>query len=139
MNALLHQISRLFVALTYPPTLSACVLALAVLAWLLHWRRTAVAFAAGAIAWSALWSVPLASDWLRHTLANRTPAVAEAALPEADAIVVLGGGQYPWLQRRDVDPVVSHSDFEQNRSIHWQATRRGARKSSMRGGDMVGT
>ena len=104
MNALLQMVPRLFVALTYPPTLSACVLGLAVLAWLLHWRRTAVAVAGCAVAWSALWSVPLASDWLRHTLASRTPAVAEAALPEADAIVVLGGGQYAWLRRRDVDP-----------------------------------
>ncbi|MGN6513747.1 MAG: YdcF family protein [Lysobacteraceae bacterium] len=104
MNALLQAIPAVFVALTYPPTLSACVLALAVLAWLLRWRRTAVAVAAGALAWSMLWSVPLASDWLRHTLASRTPQVAEAALPEADAIVVLGGGQYAWLQRRDANP-----------------------------------
>ena len=105
MSTLLHAVSSLVVALTYPLTLSACVLAVAVLAWWFRRRPVAVALAAGAIAWSALWSVPLASDWLRATLAERTPPVAtEAALPRADAIVVLGGGQYAWLRHRNVDP-----------------------------------
>lgn len=101
---LLHLLGAAVVWLTYPPVLSACVLACAALALLLHRRRLGVLLAAGAIAWSAVWSLPEASDWLRHTLAERNPSVPDAALPRADAIVVLGGGQYQWLRRADVDP-----------------------------------
>ncbi|HSR65843.1 MAG TPA: YdcF family protein [Xanthomonadaceae bacterium] len=104
LTSVLHALGELVVALTYPPTLTAAVLMCAGLALLLRWRRLAVGLAAGAIAWSALWSVPEASDWLRHTLARQYPPVADAALPRADAIVVLGGGQYRWLRDPELDP-----------------------------------
>ncbi len=98
------SIQDLVVSLTYPPTLSAWLLACAGLCLLLHWRRLAAAIAAAAIAWSLIWSIPQISDWLRGGLESRYPVMTEAALPEADAIVVLGGGYYGWLDRPDIRP-----------------------------------
>lgn len=94
------------VSLTYPPTLTLTLLALAALLWLLRRRRLGAGVAVAALFWSALWSFPFASDTLRGLLENRYPVVRDAArLPSADAIVVLGGGShYAWLERPDVRP-----------------------------------
>lgn len=90
--------------LTYPPRLSLCVGAGAVVMLALGWRRLAVAIGALAVGWSVLWSLPHASDWLNSTLARRTELVPAESLPVADAIVVLGGAtHYGWLKREDVD------------------------------------
>lgn len=94
---MLLSIQDLVVSLTYPPTLSAALLVCAVLC--LRLRRVAAAIAVFAIAWSLIWSIPQASDWLRGGLESRYPAVDEAALPEAGAVVVLGGGHYGWTNR----------------------------------------
>jgi uncharacterized SAM-binding protein YcdF (DUF218 family) len=72
---------------------------------ILRRRKLAVALSALGIAWSLLWSIPWCSELLRATLARNHPVVAEAALPKADAIVVLGGGHYDgWMRRDSVDP-----------------------------------
>lgn len=99
---MLSSLEHFVVSLTYPPTLSAGLLACAGLAALLRMRRLAAASAALAFAWSLLWSIPQASDWLRGGLEARYPVVAESALPHADAIVVLGGGHYGWLKLPDI-------------------------------------
>ncbi|MCL1634889.1 YdcF family protein [Luteimonas sp. SX5] len=93
------SIQDLVVSLTYPPTLSAALLACAGLGLCLRMRNTAVAISAFAIAWSLVWSVPRFSDGLRGHLESRYPVADEAALPDADAIVVLGGGHYGWINR----------------------------------------
>lgn len=93
------------ISLTYPLALSGCLLLCAVSALALRRRRLGWMLTAFALAWSLLWSVPQCSDWLRATLEHRYPVVAEAALPQADAIVVLGGGgRYDWLKRENVRP-----------------------------------
>ncbi len=95
----------LVVALTYPPVMSLwLMLAGAVLA-LLRRRTLAAALLILGIAWSLLWSIPLCSEWLRASLSRDYPVVDEAALPRADAIVVLGGGHYGnWVRRESIDP-----------------------------------
>ncbi|WP_159016110.1 YdcF family protein [Cognatiluteimonas profundi] len=98
------NLHKLLVTLTYPLALSAVLLALALVVLLLRQRKLAVAFGAMALGWSLLWSVPAFSDWLRQSLERRHPVVAEATLPRADAIVVLGGGSYEWTARPDVGP-----------------------------------
>lgn len=100
------SVQALFTSLTYPPAFSLCLLAFGMLALLLRRRRTGAWLAALALGWSFLWSLPQASHGLRGVLENRYPRVAdEAQLPEADAIVVLGGGYYGWLRRQgEVDP-----------------------------------
>lgn len=94
------------VSLTYPPTLTLALLALAVLLWVFRRRRLGAGTAIAALLWSALWSFPFASDSLRGLLERRYPVVDDLArLPTADAIVVLGGGMhYSWLERPDVRP-----------------------------------
>lgn len=96
-------IADFLVALTYPPFLSL-LLALcgAVALLLLRWRRLAKALMLLAFGWSLLWSLPQCSNWLRASLARQYPQVEETSLPQADAIVVLGGGRYAWLHRPDV-------------------------------------
>ncbi|HEY5802777.1 MAG TPA: YdcF family protein [Lysobacter sp.] len=100
---MLQSLQKVFVGLTYPPALSLCLIVIAVGLLILHRRAGAATIFVAAIAWSALWSVPMASDWLRARLEQRYPPVDEATLPRADAIVVLGGGmRYGWLDRPDV-------------------------------------
>ncbi len=108
---MMASLSKFAVSLTYPPALSLCLALLAIPVLLRH-RRAGVALMLAAAGWSALWSVPLASDWLRGRLEERYPVVEEAALPRADAIVVLGGGShYGWLRRSNV----SAEDLESSR------------------------
>ena len=93
------------VALTYPPAMSLCLLLMAAAMAVLRWRKLALTASVLAVGWSLLWSIPWASAQLRGTLARIHPVVAEASLPRADAIVVLGGGHYGhWMRRDSVDP-----------------------------------
>jgi uncharacterized SAM-binding protein YcdF (DUF218 family) len=84
--------ARFFVLLTYPVGLSLWLLAFGVVAWVLRRRRLGGALMVFALAWSVLWSVPQFSEWLRAPLERQHHVVQAAVLPEADAIVVLGGG-----------------------------------------------
>lgn len=88
------KVADLFVALTYPPYFSLLLLGLGLVAWLLRSRRGFVFLAGAGLAWSALWSIPACSDWLRLSLERQHPLVDERRLPEAGAIVVLGGGMH---------------------------------------------
>jgi uncharacterized SAM-binding protein YcdF (DUF218 family) len=82
-------------------------LLLGVLSLSLSWRRhhrSAIVSGATAIAWLWLWSTPAASLWIRTYLESQHPALPVAALPDADAIVVLGGAvSPPGARRSDVD------------------------------------
>jgi uncharacterized SAM-binding protein YcdF (DUF218 family) len=74
------------------PLGTAALLALLGLA-ALALRRTsfAAALAFAGFAWVWLWATPVFSYWVRASLEARYPPVAIAALPAADAVVVLGG------------------------------------------------
>lgn len=98
-----QSIHDFFVALTYPPAFSLCLLLAGVLAKAVRWRRLAIALAVLAVGWTLVWSIPRCSEWLRATLEGRYHAVDEHALPQADAIVVLGGGSLRWLMRAQAD------------------------------------
>jgi uncharacterized SAM-binding protein YcdF (DUF218 family) len=82
----------MLVLLTEPLHLSLVLAGIGVLAALLHRRRLGGALLLASIAWTAVWSIPQCADWLRAPLEQRYQAPAIAALPEVDAIVVLGGG-----------------------------------------------
>lgn len=100
---MLSLLQSLVVSLTYPLTLSLWLLGLGAIFLMLRRRKAAIAISAFAVAWSLTWSIPQASDWLRGHLEFHYPKVNEETLPKADAIVVLGGGQYyGWLTRPDV-------------------------------------
>jgi uncharacterized SAM-binding protein YcdF (DUF218 family) len=78
------------------------VLLVAAAAWRLRWKRSAMVLGVLAIAWSGFWSIPRNSDMLRRSLEDMHALDSEGALPNADAIVVLGGGGYTWISRPGV-------------------------------------
>lgn len=68
---------------------------IAVLLGLFGRSRLALYFGILAVVWLGVWSLPVASDWLRAQLEQQFPAVPVEALPPAEVAVVLGGGIYP--------------------------------------------
>lgn len=119
----LPSLQKLAVTLTYPPALSAVLLGLAALL-LIRYRRAGIAVVAAALGWSALWSLPVASDWLRQQLEKRYPVVDTAQLPRADAVVVLGGGsRYAWLDTPNPRPQALESSRLAAAARAWQAGR----------------
>ena len=90
----MQALQSLLVALTYPPALTVALLIFAALLALIRWNRFAVATAVIAIAWSGLLAIPSVSDWVRGRIESQYPPVDETTLPQADAIVVLGGATH---------------------------------------------
>lgn len=134
----MEALASIVVSLSYPPALSACVLAVAALLWWLRRRHVAVALAVAGIAWSMLWSIPSASNALRGVLEQRYAVPDASALPRADAIVVLGGGSnYAWLDHPDVDPDRLHSSRLAAGARAWHAGK--ASKIILSGGAVGGT
>lgn len=99
---MLSALNDFVVALTYPPMLSLALAACGVVAGVVRRRRTGRALVLLACAWTMLWSIPQCAHWLRAPLERVYPPIEPGDLPRADAIVVLGGGSYAWLQRADV-------------------------------------
>lgn len=89
---MLSTLIQFLVALTYPLSLSLFLCAIGALAWMFRRRVLACALLMFALAWSGIWSVPVVSEWLRAPLVRQHDIVAVSALPDTDAIVVLGGG-----------------------------------------------
>lgn len=120
---MLESLQRMAVALTYPPTLSLGLTVLAALL-MIRYRKAGLLTLCAALGWSALWSVPIASDWLRHQLEKRYPVLDTAALPQADAVVVLGGGsRYAWLDQANVRPETLQSSRLAAGARAWHAGR----------------
>jgi uncharacterized SAM-binding protein YcdF (DUF218 family) len=110
-------LDKILAALAFPLG-SACVgvlVALAIAA--VGWRRTGTTLAVLAVAWLWLWSTRPAADAITAALAERHPPTAVAALPQADAIVVLGGGMAPRAGDR------LHADLGEAADRVWHAAR----------------
>lgn len=58
-------------------------------------RRLAFWLGALAVLWLWFWSLPVASYWVRGYLEDQHPAMSVQATPQAQVIVVLGGGVSP--------------------------------------------
>jgi uncharacterized SAM-binding protein YcdF (DUF218 family) len=100
---MLSLLQSFVASLAYPLALSLFLLGVGAVLLLLRRRKVATMLAVFAMGWSLVWSIPQASDWLRGHLEFHYPKVNEESLPKADAIVVLGGGQYyGWLKKRNV-------------------------------------
>ena len=75
----------------YPPNLCLALLFLAVILALVHRKKTAIFLSAIGVGWILVWSLPVTSLWLGGALESRYPFQLPESLPQADAIVVLGG------------------------------------------------
>ena len=134
----MKTLADLVVSLSYPPAFSLCLLGIALLAWMLRRRWIAGGVAGLALAWSALWSIPFASETLRGVLEHRYAIRDASALPPADAIVVLGGGSnYAWLDRPDMDPAKLRSSRLAAGARAWHAGK--ASKVILSGGGVGNT
>jgi uncharacterized SAM-binding protein YcdF (DUF218 family) len=88
-------LDKLAIVVLSPLGTSLCLLGVA---FLLAWRRRLrISAGAGvlAFAWLWVWSMPVVSGWLRGSIEYRHPPGAISALPQAQAIVVLGGALSP--------------------------------------------
>ena len=89
------MLSKLVTCLLSPLGSSLCLLVLALfLAWR---RRSRLGLACGALAmvWLWAWSIPVLSLWLRGTLEDQFAQPPLSRVPQAQAMVVLGGGVSP--------------------------------------------
>jgi uncharacterized SAM-binding protein YcdF (DUF218 family) len=89
------MLSKFVTCLLAPLGSSLCLLGMALfLAWR---RRPRIAMACGALAlvWLWAWSTPVLSLWLRGTLENQFTQPSLSSVPQAQALVVLGGGVSP--------------------------------------------
>ena len=87
--------SKLVIWLLSPLGTALC---LAALALLLAWRgrlRSCVALMAVAFIWLGACSIPVLSHWLGNSVEQQYPPASLAAMPRAQAIVVLGGAVAP--------------------------------------------
>lgn len=74
-------------------------------------RKTGILVAICGIAWVVFWSLPASSLWAGGKLEQRYPHVLPDTLPQAQAIVVLGGhtanGRQNWFEAYDPDTASS--------------------------------
>lgn len=71
---------------------------LALLVGFTRWRRTAPVIALLTLGWLTVWSTPIAANWITAEVATDyppTPPHGLAQIPQAQVIVVLGGGVEP--------------------------------------------
>ena len=73
---------------------------------LLKKRKVAVIVLCLALAWFWFWSMPIVDNWLALPLEEDYPVQSTENMPEADAIVLLGGGvwgttNYPYAMLKD--------------------------------------
>jgi len=87
--------SKLAIALISPLGASLFGALLALLLAISGRRRLAFWFRVLALLWLWFWSLPAASNWVRSYLKDQHPPIAVQGVPQAEAIVVLGGGVSP--------------------------------------------
>jgi uncharacterized SAM-binding protein YcdF (DUF218 family) len=77
--------------LLYPPGLCVLLITLAVLLFVLKFRLSAVLLVIAGLAWVLAWSLPITSLYLGGRLESQHPYKLPRDLPRADVIVIFGG------------------------------------------------
>jgi uncharacterized SAM-binding protein YcdF (DUF218 family) len=68
------------------------------------WRKAGFGFLGASVAWFWIWSMPITYRWMGYSLEREWPVVKAEDAPNADAIVLLGGGMgaspttYPYAE-----------------------------------------
>lgn len=113
----LNLVSKLVIGLLSPLGTALCLAALALLlAW--QQQRTTLALALLTFIWLWAWSTPVLSHWFGSRIESIYPQTAITALPQAQAVLVLGGAVAP--------PSGSNQDIDLGAAADriWYAARR---------------
>lgn len=101
------DISSFLASFVVPVNLCIALLVAGTALFILRQRKTGVLVAASGIAWVVFWSLPASSLWAGGKLEQLYPHALPQALPQTQAIVVLGGhtanGRHNWFQPYDAD------------------------------------
>lgn len=107
-------VTNYLASLIIPQNLCVALVVLGFFLVLARLRKTGAALAAAGVIWVTAWSLPATSLWLGGALEARYPHVAAQQLPQADAIVVLGGntanGRANWFLPYDKETAIVRVD-----------------------------
>ncbi|HLR13285.1 MAG TPA: YdcF family protein [Burkholderiaceae bacterium] len=110
------QLARLVI----PGNLCLVLVSVGVVFLLVRRRKTGWTFVATGLGWLLLWSIPATSLWLGGRLEFQHPHVAARQLPQAQAIVVLGGhtanNRQNWFQT--YNPVTAASRVDRAAELY---------------------
>lgn len=101
------EISTFLTYLIIPLNLCVALLIVGAVLFITRHRKTGVLVAAAGIAWAVFWSLPASSLWAGGRLEQLYPHMMPEDLPQAQAIVVLGGNtansRRNWFEPYDPD------------------------------------
>lgn len=107
-------LSSFFTNLIIPLNLCIALLVIAVILFILRWRKTALLLVGLSVCWGLFWSLPASSLWAGGRLEQFYPYSPPQDLPPAQAIVVLGGhtagGRQNWFEAYDKETAASRTD-----------------------------
>ena len=89
--AMTLYVDKLLAQCAYPLALSLILCLLGLLLQVRGYVRLGSGVMLAALGWLWFWSLPVVSDGLRSSLETRFQNISVAAVPQADAVVVLGG------------------------------------------------
>lgn len=101
-----NSINKVVGFLTNPMILAIIIIGVGLLFILLKKRRRAIITICLVLLWLWFWSMPITGEWLALPLEREYPVQLAEDMPEADAIVVMGGGvwgseEYPYATLKD--------------------------------------
>ncbi len=86
-----YLFSKVLTCLVMPLGIGGLLILMGIGVLALRRRRLGLGLSLVGLSWIWLWSTPVFSNWVRLSLEGRYPPSAVESLPNADAIVVLGG------------------------------------------------
>lgn len=103
---IINFINKLVGYLANPLTMGMIIVAVALTLVLLRRRKMATGVICMALAWFWSWATPIVGGWLALPLERDYPVQLAEDMPEADAIVLMGGGiwgvtNYPYAMLKD--------------------------------------
>lgn len=88
----MYYVNKIVFAVLNPMSFGLLLLSVGLVFGWFRWRRTGLTFVALALAWLSFWSLGICVPNLRIDLEKHYPPQRVESLPQADAIVLLGGG-----------------------------------------------